>query len=226
MDTDKMQKQFDHIAQKYDVNRRKFIPCFDDYYTRSISLLKNYREHFSSVVDLGAGTGLLTKELYSLYPEASYVLVDLAKDMLQVARERFAGLDKFSFVEDNYVETIPGNSPDLICSALSIHHLEEPEKRTLYQSVYAKLPEGGCFLNLDQFISESDRINQLYDEWWFSYIDKSGISAEQKMAWQERKKLDKENTITETVDMLESAGFGHVECIYNFMKFGVVLAIK
>jgi len=79
---------------------------------------------------------------------------------------------------------------------------------------------------LDQFIVKSEKINDLYNTWWCDYIDKSGIAQEEKEAWRERRKLDKENTIDETIKLLEKSGFENVECIYNFMKFGVIVAIK
>jgi len=225
MDADKMQEQFNAIAQQYDEQRRCFIPCFDDYYSTSISLLKCYRDDFKTIVDLGAGTGLLTKEMYELYPNAQYILIDIAKDMLKIAEKRFDGLSNFQFMEYNYVDDIPVKNCDLICSALSIHHLENDEKATLYKNIYKKLDTHGCFINLDQFNGETEMMNNLYNTWWYNYIDHSGI-AEEKSAWMERKKLDKENTIPETIGLLKSSGFKTVECIYRFMKFGVVLATK
>lgn len=226
MDTKHIQEQFNYIAGRYDAHRKCFIPCFDDYYTRSVSLLKQYRENFSTIVDLGAGTGLLTKELYNLYNDAHFVLIDTAKEMLRIAEERFAGLDNFEFIVQDYVNGIYAGKCDLVCSALSIHHLEREDKANLYRTIYTTLEDNGCFLNLDQFIAGSGVINDLYDRWWYNYIDNSGITAEEKAAWLERKKLDRENTIRETMDMLRAVGFRQVECVYHFMKFGVILAIK
>ena len=110
------------------------------------------------------------------------------------------------------------------CSALSIHHLDEKEK--LYKNIYSKLNKNGCFINLDQFISKSEKINNLYNSWWYDYINNSGITPEEKEAWQERKKLDKEISIDETKILLGKSGFENIEYIYNFMKFGVIIAIK
>ena len=225
MDISNIQEQFNAVAQKYDNQRRWFIPCFDDFYKSSISLLKYYREDFNIIVDLGAGTGLLTKEIYELYPDAHYVLIDIANDMLKIAAERFKGFNNFEFLEWNYAEDIPVENCDLMCSALSIHHLENDEKGALYKNIYKKLNTTGCFINLDLFIGETETINNLYDAWWFNYIDNSGI-AEEKASWMKRRELDKENTIPETIELLKSSGFRAVECIYRFMKFGVVIAVK
>jgi ubiquinone/menaquinone biosynthesis C-methylase UbiE len=226
MDIHKVKEQFDYIAKKYDGHRRCFIPCFDDFYKSSISLLKLYADNFLNIIDLGAGTGLLTMELYKLYNNAHFTLVDISKDMLEVARERFDGLSNFEFMEADYAENIPAKNYDLICSALSIHHLENEDKIKLYKDVFRKLDTGGCFINLDQFMGASGEINKLYDQWWHNYINQSGITAEEKAAWNERKKLDRENTIKETMELLRESGFKDVECVYSFMKFGVIIAIK
>ncbi|MCL1933839.1 MAG: class I SAM-dependent methyltransferase [Candidatus Azobacteroides sp.] len=226
MDINKIQEQFNFIARKYDNQRKCFIPCYDDFYQRSISLLKYYRDDFKTIVDLGAGTGLLTKEIYELYPQAHYVLIDISKDMLKIAAERFKGLNNFEFMESDYVEDIPVENCDLICSALSIHHLENNDKAALYNTIYKKLDKAGCFINLDQFVGETETINNLYEEWWQNYIDCSGMSPEEKSRGRERRALDKENTIRETIKLLKSSGFETVECIYGFMKFGVIMAIK
>ena len=224
MDLEKIKEQFNQIAEKYDKHRKCFIPCFDDFYTRAVSLLKNYRNDFTNIVDLGAGTGILTKVIYEMYPNANYTLIDISKDMLKIAKERFNGMDNFNFLEYNYAEDIPVNNCDLICSALSIHHLDDKEK--LYKNIYSKLNRNGCFINLDQFIAKSEKINNMYNAWWYDYINNSGITQEEKEAWLERKKLDRENTIDETIKLLEKSGFENVECVYNFMKFGVVIAVK
>jgi len=226
MDVNKIQEQFNLCAEKYDSQRKCFIPCFDDYYKRSVSLLKYYKDNFVNIVDLGAGTGLLTKEIYELYNKAHFTLIDVSKDMLKIAQERFNGLNNFEFIESNYVENIPVNNCDLVCSALSIHHLENNDKIKLYNDIYKKLSNGGCFINLDQFNGTSETINNLYNQWWYEYIDNSTISMEERAKWIERKKLDRENTINETIELLKESGFKNVECIYNFMKFGVIIAIK
>ncbi len=87
-----IEEQFNLIAKEYDCNRKKFIPCFDDYYENSTRfILSNYGIP-KSVFDLGAGTGLLTYYWYKECPTAKYMMVDIADEMLDVARKRFAGI--------------------------------------------------------------------------------------------------------------------------------------
>lgn len=225
MNSNNIRTQFDLIAKQYDEGRKCFIPCFEDYYVRSVSQMKNLKTAAMRIIDLGAGTGLLTKEMYMLYPDAQFSLIDLSDDMLNVARKRFEGLTNFEYITADYSKSISCEA-DIICSALSIHHLEDEEKQSLYDEIYKKLPAGGIFINLDQFCADSPITNNAWDEWWLNYINNSGISVEAKAKWIERKKLDREVSIPQSISMLKKAGFTHADCVYQFMKFGTIIAIK
>lgn len=63
-----IERQFNLIAKEYDQNRRKFIPCFDDYYEQTTKFILANINTPQCVLDLGAGTGLLT---YYWYQECS-----------------------------------------------------------------------------------------------------------------------------------------------------------
>ena len=49
---------------------------------------------------------------------------------------------------------------------------------------------------------------------------------EEKSRMEKSRELDKENTIKDSLELLKKSGFKEVDCIYNFMKFGVIIAIK
>ena len=226
MEIEKIKDQFNQVAQKYDEQRRFFIPCFDDFYQTGIAFLSKIHPDFKSILDLGTGTGLLAMYLYEKYPEAKYTLIDASDSMLDVARQRFKNLDNFNLAVADYSMDFPSGKYDLVTSALSIHHMEEDAKAALYSSIYNILPENGCFLNLDQFNASTDLMNDFYNEYWYDSIKQSGIQLNDTDTWLRRRELDKENTIRESMVLLRENGFKNVECIYAYMKFGVILAIK
>ena len=222
---EKMAESFNQGVEKYDEERKLFIPCLDDYYGFSVSFLKKIRNNMNNILELGAGTGLLTKYLYEKYPNANYTLIDVAEQMLEIARQRFSGVPNFKYLILDYSKELPQNSFDLVASALSIHHLEEDEKLFLYSNIYNKLENGGCLLNLDQFNASSDEMNEKYTDFWFEFVY-GNITPERKDLFLKRRELDRENTIDETKHLLNTVGFRNVECIYNYLKFGAILAEK
>lgn len=226
MEINKITTRFDHVAKNYDEQRRNFIPCFDDFYHTSISFLTQYRKNFQNILDLGAGTGLLTSFLYDHFPSSTYTLQDVSSQMLDIAKKRFSGSKNFHYSCEDYSLSLPGESFDLIASALSIHHLEEKSKAALYNNIYAHLNEGGVFINLDQFNADSELMNTLYDEYWYHHIETHITDKKVCADWSSRRELDKENTVQETIFMLQQSGFKTIECIYRYFKFAVIMAIK
>jgi tRNA (cmo5U34)-methyltransferase len=88
-----VKEAFDATANDYDRLRRQLIPCFDDYYGMVGRLMPFGPEDAADVLDLGAGTGLLTAILRGQFPNVHFTLIDISDEMLAKARERFAGQD-------------------------------------------------------------------------------------------------------------------------------------
>lgn len=226
MEAKEIAVQFNGIAKKYDENRRKFISCFDDFYFGATRFLADCISRPKSVLDLGAGTGLLSYYWYGCFPDSRYTLVDIAEDMLQIAKERFLGLENVNFEVLDYSLGLPEQEFDAVISALSIHHLENDEKDRLFKNIYDKLPSGGIFVNYDQFCAGSVTMNRWYDTYWESLLLSSGLSENELDSWRERRKLDRECSQEEETAALKSAGFKEVKCIYCNQKFAVLAAIK
>ncbi|MDE5938831.1 MAG: class I SAM-dependent methyltransferase [Lachnospiraceae bacterium] len=221
-----LEEQFNLIAEEYDVNRRKFIPCFEDYYKNTTKFIVSNIEEPKRILDLGAGTGLLSYFWYRHFSASEYVLVDIADDMLHVARKRFAGINTISYQVADYSREIPEQDFDVIVSALSIHHLENVDKETLFDRIYDKLPEGGLFVNYDQFCAGQADMDNWFDTYWENQLADSGLTEHDIALWKERRKLDKECSVEEEMAMLGRSGFKSIKCFYSYQKFSVIIAIK
>lgn len=227
-----IKEQFDLIAREYDVNRRRFIPCFEDFYSTSTRLIAQNIPAPKAVLDLGAGTGLLTSYWYRAFPNARFVLADIALEMLDVARQRFAGLSGrapsagVDFAECDFNERLPEGAFDAVISALAIHHLEHPQKFTLFKRIHDALPEGGVFVNYDQFCAGSPRMDAWFNEFWENELLQSDLTARDIELWRERRLLDRECSVESELEMLRKAGFGEVRCVYACHKFAVIAALR
>ncbi len=221
-----IKEQFNLIAEEYDANRKKFIPCFDDFYKNSTDFIASNIFQPRKIIDLGAGTGLLTSFWLQKYPESDYILIDIADEMLNTARKRFAGKENISYLTANYIDAMPNGGFDAAISALSVHHLENSEKKKLFLKIYENLPDGGLFVNYDQFCADQKEIDEWFNKYWEYQLTKSGLTERDIELWKERRKLDRECSVEAEADMLKESGFRTVKCIYSCQKFSVITAIK
>lgn len=221
-----IEEQFNLVAKEYDNNRKKFIPCFDEYYEHTTEFIASNIEKPKRILDLGAGTGLLSYFWYKHFPESEYVLVDIADDMLNIARERFSGLENVSYKVLDYSREFPDGKFDIIASALSIHHLTHEDKKELFSRIYNRLPDGGKFVNYDQFCADSVEMNTWFDSYWEHQLENGELTEKDITLWKERRKLDKECSVEKEMDMLRKCNFKDIECVYSNQKFSVIVAIK
>ena len=178
------------------------------------------------VLDLGAGTGLLTYYWFKECKTAQYVLVDIAEEMLEVSKKRFAGLANVSHQVMDYTKQLPDGKFDAIISALSIHHLDDRQKNELFCRIYESLPAGGIFVNYDQFCAGTTMMNRWFDSYWEKQLYTSGLTDRDIELWKERRKLDRECSVEKEVEMLHQCTFADVKCLYSYHKFSVIIAIK
>lgn len=217
--------QFNLTAREYDKNRRNFIPCFDEFYIESTDFIIDYIKKPDMILDLGAGTGLLSEIWYNRLPKSRFILTDIADEMLNIARARFSGAPNVTIDIRDYAKELPESDFDAVISGLSIHHIEDDNKKELFSAIYKRLPDGGIFVNYDQFIADNILIENAYNEYWQNYINNSGIDKREQERGKERRKLDKECSVLNQLKMLEEAGF-KADCIYSNKKFAVLAAVK
>jgi len=214
---------FDRAAAGYDALRRKLIPCFDDFYEAALTLLGDAVGRAPRVLDLGAGTGLLSALALERFPEARLTLIDLSLGMLDRARLRFDRLPagRVEFVAADYAEADLGGPYDAVISALSIHHLEDPAKRALFGRVFQALRPGGLFVNADQVAGPSLARDAHYRALWLLAVRGAGVSEEELAAARERMSHDRFATLAAQLGWLAEAGFVEVDCAYKQWSFAV-----
>ena len=222
----KVKELFDEGADRYDGQRRKVIPCFDDFYSIAIDLIPFEREDRFAVLDLGAGTGLLTALILKKYPNAISSLVDVSEKMLQKAKERFEGHERIRFCIMDYAVSPLPDQFDLVVSALSIHHLSDPEKKHLFKRIYDALNSGGQFVHAELVRGTTNHTESAYQQMWNAHLKKTDISKEQLSLIFERMSYDKTTTLENQLNWLKEAGFEDVDCFYKYFNFAVYAGKK
>ncbi|MGB3683084.1 MAG: class I SAM-dependent methyltransferase [Rubrobacteraceae bacterium] len=213
---------FGAAARDYDRARRQLVPDFDNFYGSVFELLAYERDEPIRVLDLGAGTGLLSAMVAERFPGARITLVDISDEMLEAARRRFSpDPARFEFRVMDYVGEEEWGEFEVIVSALSIHHLEDPDKRRVIRRAYENLSPGGVFVNADQVPGATPEIEERYHEYWLRRAREAGVAERDLDAALERMKQDRYAPLYSQLVWLEEAGFDPVDCVYKNRQFAV-----
>jgi len=217
---------FNATASRYDAQRQWVIPEFDAFYGAAIRAA-DWPGSSPAILDIGAGTGLLSALLLQRYPDASLTLLDISDQMLKVAHERFSGNPGVRFITGDYSTGDLGGPYDLVCSALSIHHLSHDDKRALCRRIYDALNPGGVFVNADQAAGETPELEWEYLHSWDVFIQNGPLSREEQAEILKRRvSLDRSAKLSVQLTWLRDCGFIGVDVVYRNRTFVVITGRK
>jgi tRNA (cmo5U34)-methyltransferase len=222
-----VQHAFDLAAEDYDRTRRRLVPGFDDFYRAAIDLIQFPRESSLKVLDLGAGTGLMAAFIAYSFPNARITMVDISHEMLERARARFelAG-PRFRFEVSDYGVDRIQEKYDAIVSALSIHHLSDEQKRSLFKRIHGALNDDGVFVNAEQFRCATPERHKFHHERWLTRVRELGVDDRDLAAALERMKFDRAATLEDQLEWMREAGFRDIDCAYKNLIFAVYCGLK
>ncbi len=222
-----VQHAFDLAAQDYDRTRRRLVPGFDDFYRAAIDLIRFPHDSRLKVLDLGAGTGLMAAFIAYSFPQARITMVDISNEMLERARARFElGGERFRFEVSDYGVDPIQEKYDAVVSALSIHHLSDGQKRSLFDRIHGALNDGGVFINAEQFRGATPERDRFHHERWITRVRELGVDDRDLAAALDRMKFDRAATLDDQLEWLREAGFRDIDCAYKNLIFAVYCGIK
>lgn len=221
-----IRQAFNQFAQDYDAQREHVIPELRQYYGAAVWAMES-PEPAPAILDIGAGTGLLSAFLLEKFPGARLTLMDISEKMLEVARKRFAGRPGTQYVVCDYSRSALGGPYDIACSALSIHHLAPEDKRQLFRRIFAALKPGGMFVNADQAEGETPYFTQRYLDYWNDFLRNGPLTeAQHAEILRRRDTLDRNEKLSDQLAWLKEAGFADADVVYRNRTFIVTAARK
>src|SRR5690242_2615829 len=193
-------------AQTYDSERRRLVPCFDEFYGAVAELVARFCPGCPRVLDLGAGTGLLSAAIADRVANLDLLLLDASEEMLRKAEQRLAHFKPKLLVRALNQE-LPHGPFDAIVSALAIHHLDDRDKRPLYARILAQLAPGGIFINAEQILAPTDRLQRLFEAIHLDQARALGSSEAEIRGAVHRMKVDHCSPLAEQLRWLHEIGF-------------------
>ena len=223
MSASRTEQVFSATASTYDTARAKLIPCFAEFYAAAVAPLPEHTDH---VLDIGAGTGLLSAFVRQRFPGAYLHMMDSSAPMLEQARARFRFDQETVFQLADYTVAMEALSYDAVVSALSIHHLPDTGKCEVYKRAHAVLKPGGVFVNAEQIAQRSPELEIRAKEDWLLAARALGATEEELADSLLRQTEDRCATIADQLEWLREAGFEDARCTFEQGRFAVLTGTR
>jgi len=217
---------FEDEAKEFDSVVQRLFPNYNAMIAALISVIPFSRGEAFSVVDLGCGTGTLSKAVKDSFPNAAVTCIDIAGKMLEIAKDKLGG--DVNCIQADFNNFDFPQKYDLVVSSLALHHLEtDDDKFGVYKKIYATLNNGGIFINIDVVLGSDEKLQERYMEKWKEFMAKSMSQNEIDERWIPNYYAeDRPTALTTHLKMLNDCGFSSVDVIYKYFNFAVYCGRK
>ena len=213
---------FKSCASNEDRARRLLVPCFDEFYAALLRAIPFSPDDTFSVLNLGAGSGLLTALLLHHFPKVQVTLVNVSAEKLDQSRQRLAGLaGQLTWLQADFARTDPPGTYDVAVSAMAFHHISDLDKRTLYRSIYYALNRLGTVITADRLHGPTPATYVNYEEIWQREVRDNGASISDIERTITNRANDFHSTLSEHLDWLRNSGYLDVDVHYKNAMFAV-----
>lgn len=220
-----LREHFDQEAEGYNEDIKKIIPNYNLMIDVLMSVLPFSKGRKFKMVDLGCGTGVLSKTVRNSFPDAEVTCVDFAENMLKIAKSE---INDAKCIQSDFESFEFPEKFDLIASSLAMHHLpNEKEKIKFYKKIHNALTDDGVFINIDPMRGADDRLHKIYMDKWIEFMNESFAQNEIEARWlTSHRKNDVLFKLTAHIDMLRACGFSSIDVPYKYYKYTVYTARK
>jgi len=131
---------------RYTEGPPRFVPGFADLHRMTGILLAEHAPRDAKVLVLGAGGGLELKALAEAHPHWTFVGIDPAGPMLDLAKRTLGPLAERVELVQGYIEDAPAGHFDAATCLLTLHFLPPGERRRTARDIHARLKPGAPFV--------------------------------------------------------------------------------
>jgi len=225
---EQIKSHFEEEAGYYDEIILKIIPFYQEMVDAIVSSIPFERTSAIKILDLGCGTGTISKAIWEKYPNGKFTIVDISQNMLNIAERKVGEKHvSLSLCRDFYELDIEEKF-DGVVSSLALHHLiSDEDKIHFYTKIFKMLKMNGVFYNGDIVLGANEQLQNAYMEKWISYIHRTYSMDEIHNNWLVRyKNEDSPARLSDQIKWLENIGFSDVEVIWKYYNFSVYGGMK
>lgn len=225
---EKVKNHFEEEAEQYDGIIKNLIPYYHKMVEAIVHTLPFEHTARIEVIDLGCGTGTVSRAVKDAYPKAKLTCLDISGNMLQIAGGKLSDAPDATYINSDFNHFNFQQQYDAVVSSLALHHLvTAQDKQDFYNKIYSGLKAGGVFVNADVVLASTDTLQQRYMEQWKSFMCRNVPKDEVESKWMTTyREEDSPVSLAQHFDMLKKAGFDTIDVVWKYYNFAVYMAVK
>ena len=216
---------YNSFSKQYTESVKRCVPFYEEM-LESLFLFLPETFKPKNILELGSGTGNLTKLLIKYFPTATITAVDISEECIVECKANIS--TSINYVKSDFKEIcLPENTFDLIVSSISIHHINDKEKKILFNKLFRYQPAGGILSFCDQFSAESKELYLKYISEWKKYAFSKGSDDKEWNMWmQHQKDHDFHSTLENHTNWLKQAGYKTIDCTKRHLLWTSIFTQK
>lgn len=211
-------------SNDYDNKIVQTLPYYYDFYNQVIDLIKTIKKNNNiSWLDIGCGTGNMSKRALDNFNIKNMVLCDTSIKMLELSKLKLLNyLNIIEFKNKSALDLKYLNTFDVVTSIQVNHYFNFDDRIKSVQNSYNALKCDGVFITFENFMPFSSIGRDISLNRWKNYQISNGKSVKDSTNHISRCNQDYfPITITQHLDILKSCGFKVVEILWvSYMQIG------
>lgn len=217
-------------AELYSQRKPAWLPEFDFAFSLIAQAIKPCMKPKAKIIDLGAGTGNLSRIIFEKYKDLRITLVDFSENMLkQVPNvlKDFSGTYEIAR-GDIFKIDFNKNAYNAVISSFAIHHGRGINTyKKLYMNIFRWLKKGGIFICCDVINGDNKNLSELNERCWALFLknqDFTNSNIDKILNNYHRE--DTPLSINQHIKILNEIGFKSADVLWKKYNFGINIGIK
>jgi tRNA (cmo5U34)-methyltransferase len=232
MTQDEIRLRFNaEVAAAYSQRKPVWLPEYD----RALALVAGVLEPYLaskksvSILDLGAGTGNLSRRVLRAFKNSRITLVDFSQNMLsEVPNVLVAFPGRYETQQADFWEMdFPAERFDAVISSFALHHGRgEAVYQELYKKINRWLKTPGVFVCCDVVEGDTPELAALNLTCWRRYLTGKISQADVERMFSNYRREDSPISIRKHLSSLGEAGFAKADVLWKRFNFAVYAGVK
>jgi tRNA (cmo5U34)-methyltransferase len=223
-----IRSNFSEKSREYDIHVRKVIPRYEEMLDVLISCFNPQDSMKIRAIDLGCGTGAVSKRLLDAFPQTELTCLDMTEEMMNLAKLRLSTYKRVRYVLSDLYDFEFDGPYNVVISSLALHHIvSDHDKKMIYRRIFDTLEPGGSFYNADLVLGSDDHVQYLYMKQWKEYMYQSFPREEVDNVQIPRyEQEDSPAKLIDHLQWLKEVGFAGADVVWKYYNFAIYGGMK